>query len=213
MERPTLRPSRVIPGILPPGGWHYVHIENGQIQYRIPHVSELPSLNAVVDAITHYRLENRLPVGDPQGDYENWLCSTHPRFCREHLFEANHISANLTAPAGQRHVDRINGWANSLYAAVPKLKMVPMAEADQRAQTCLQCPLNVQWEGECPACVTSAQRLLLIIRQGRDSHYGKKLHACSGTGMCTRTAIHIEREHFPPQSTYASLPEPCWLKK
>lgn len=194
-----------------PGGWHY----KDQSGYRIPHEGELSGPKEVIDAILTYRLQNMRPVGNPEADFHNYVCTTFPTWCvpdaGEMLQAAN---AALTGPSGQpRIVDIITAWATALYDHVGKLKLVPINEAEKRSEACRGCPHNVQWQGECPPCVTNAQRLLVIIRQGREATPWRKLHACTCWNFDTRTAVHLEKEHFDISKMPALRPSFCWLKK
>lgn len=201
--------SRIIEGMILPGGWHY----KDSTGYRIPYTGELPNPKAVVDAILHYRLENGLPAGNPEQDMEAYVCSAFPRWCAGEADRSNTFMDNTVAssrPSTLRFVDIISLWANSLYGTAGKLSLVPLREAEQRAEICKGCPQNTIWENSCPPCVQSAQRLLSIIRQGKDVQQLNELHGCKCHGFCTRTAVHLEREHLPPVANDA--PSACWLR-
>jgi hypothetical protein len=201
--------SRIIEGVLPPGGWHY----EDPTGYRIPYKGEAPSKKDLIHAIMEYRLENRIPVGHPEQELEQFLCTKFPRFCHPHDMGP---AGTLTAAGGQimdtipgpRTVDHIAAWANALYEQAGRLEMATLKEADTRADVCRQCPMQKEWEGECPQCVTAAQRVLMIVRQGKEVTHWRKLKSCGGR-FCTRTAVHIAKQHL--QQPPSGAPATCWM--
>ena len=198
--------SRIIELVLPPGGWHYKDSVHG---YRVPHTGEAPTPKILEDMLQEYRLENQLPVGDIIQDIENYICSNFPRNCTVGDQPPLTIAQTQQAPSQTRFVDLISGWANTLYQRQDK-RLIPIAEVEQRSQACLRCPLNQVWENDCPQCVTNAQRVLSIIRQGKESSQWRRLHGCRAQGFCTRTAIHLEREFLG--AVAEGVPDYCWMK-
>lgn len=190
--------------IILPGGWHY----KDETGLRIPLRGELPGAKEVISAIMSYRLENNIPVGDPQRDLEDYVCKNFPTWCRKGSGSPP-INVN---PVQGRNVDLVITWANALYNTQGRLQLVPQREAEQRATICEQCPAQMMWENDCPPCVTSAQRLLSILRQGRDTAVGQAstLHGCSLYKWDNRTAVHIDKVHL--NTPEVGAPPPCWAK-
>jgi hypothetical protein len=187
-----------------PGGWHYA-----QADYRIPLKGELPSAKAVLDALLKHRLENNLPVGNPEGDLEAYVCEKFPTWCRR----GDTVVPPPIHPI-RRNVDLVIGWANQLYVHVGRLTLVPQKEAEARAAICVRCPMQMRWANECPPCVTSAQRLLTILRQGKDTPQGPSgtLNGCACHGWDNRTAVHLDAVHLPPQAN-PTAPAECWVRR
>jgi hypothetical protein len=186
-----------------PGGWHYEDAAG----YRIPLRGELPSAQSVIDALMQHRLENNIPVGDPQADMENFVCSRFPTYCRPKT-----PTLPPARPHGTRNVDIVTEWANALYVNVGRLALVPAREAQARSETCVRCPMQMSWAEDCPPCVTSAQRLLMILRQGKDVPLGPSgtLNGCACHGWDNRTAVWFDRAHLPPKAN-PGAPEMCWV--
>lgn len=197
--------SRVLAGMIPPRGFHYVDPSG----YRVPHTGEATSLENLMDLLITYRLENNLPVNDVRLDIENYICNNFPNMCAIQVANSPFYGAALPAPQGQRRVDLVAAWANSLYEHAAKLNLVTENEAMERAARCKGCPCNEAWENECPPCVTNAQRLLTIARQSRDVSDPGKMHYCSYYKFDTRTAVWLDLAHFVPRQ---NPPEVCWLK-
>lgn len=193
-------------GRILPGGWHY----NDPSGYRIPLKGELPNPGAVIEALMSYRLENNLPVGSPEADLEEFVCATYPTWCRRTPDAPRPLKERVPA----RNVDLVIGWANELYTKVGRLQLIPQKEAEERATTCRACPLQMNWSSDCPPCVTSAQRLLSILRQGKDTAAAQdgQLKGCAAFGWDNRTACHIDRQHLPPQPN-PNAPAECWMRK
>lgn len=198
--------NRIIQGLLPPSGWHYKDAQEG---YRVPHQGEAANVQDLSDRLQEYRLQNQLPVGDPLGDIEAYICSNFPRNCTPHEQGQEPIQQNASNPSSNRFVDTIALWAKGIYQNQDR-RLMPLSEAEQRAQACLRCPLNQPWENDCPNCVLNAQRILAIIRQGKDVGTHRKLHGCRAHGSCTRTSVHIEREFLGPVAEGA--PDYCWMR-
>lgn len=198
--------SRLIEGMILPGGWHY----KDPTGYRIPHTSELPGPREVVDAILEFRLENQLPAGNPEADLENYVCTTFPHFCSDPLTTPVPNSQNQII-VGNKFVDIIALWANSLYDQAGRMTLVTNKEAEQRSVACMNCPMQTVWEGDCPRCVENAQRITKIVRQGKEVTHWRKLHGCAAQGFCTRTAVHIDRQYLGP--TNPTAPDYCWMRK
>lgn len=196
--------SRVSEGIIPPGGWHY----RDPGGYRVPATGEAYGLADLVDRVFHYRLENKVPVGDPSADVEKFICETFPAMCGMHSTPRGHFVVNSVSQ--ERQVDVVNAWVNTLltYHDKGQIERVPESEAQARSQACRDCPFNVVYENECGSCVTTAQRGLAIIRSGQDVHGWQKLHFCKHHRFEARTAIWLNRHTFGP----ANSPGNCWLK-
>lgn len=197
--------TRVNESMILPGGWHYKDPSG----YRIPHTSELANPELVIKGILDYRLENRIPVGNPERDFEDYVCSNFPNWC---LTSQATPAPNPNQPRDEvKFVDRIAAWANSLYDQAGRLSLVPMRDAQARSEICRRCPMNQNWENDCPRCVENARRLTIIIRQGRDVPNERGLMGCACHVFDVRTAIHLERAHLPATSEQA--PEECWMRQ
>jgi hypothetical protein len=197
----------IVTEMILPGGWHFISKDG----YRIPLKSELPGPRDVIDAMVSYRLENNLPVGDPEGDLEEYVCNAYPTWCRRESGAPRPIQERPNL----RNVDLVIGWANELYTKVGRLQLIPQKEAEERATICKACPKQMDWARDCPNCVTSAQRLLNILRQGKDTAVAQTADAvrgCSIYGWDNRTACHLDKQHLPQQPN-PGAPAECWMNR
>jgi hypothetical protein len=197
--------TRIITGMIPPDGWHY--LQEGK--FRV----DASSYDELIVAVINWRLQNQRGVGDAKGDIDQFICSNFPRQCQgvgpKGQINVRATVAQKALTAGARFVDRIIQWAVDAMNEGHGKDLEPAQEAARRAAICVECPRNSTWENSCPSCVTHAQRLMTIIRQGKDiPSLAPRLHACSDTNMDNRTSIWIKR-HLLRKSP--NMPKACWI--
>lgn len=187
-----------------PGGWAY--LQDGT--FRI----EAESYEELLDNVREWRLQNGKPVGDVETEVESYICNTYPRQCRNRSTGsapprwAQAIIPNRATV--NKFVDRITQWALGVSKHPDSKNLMEDGLANQRAERCQICPQNDTWENNCPSCVTNAQRLLALIRRGKEHASWRKLHGCKAMGHCNRTAIYL------PSSLVTETPETppeCWI--
>jgi hypothetical protein len=194
--------TKVIQGMIPPGGWHYMQ----DSKYRI----ESDCFANLVKAVQNWRIENGRPIDDPIKDIEDFICKMSPRNCNLGASPIASVSViNLMSAGTQRMVDNIAIWVVDRSKTGYKT-LVSIQDASKRAEGCIKCPMNVKWEYECGPCVTHAQRLLGSLRQHKECDRSEKLHACKIFKHCNRTAVWLKEEEFEKRS---DAPFNCWLKK
>lgn len=194
----------IVEGIIPPRGWHYV----SPTGYRVPAQGEAHNFLHLVDLISKHRLENRLDVGNPSKDAEEYLCSSFPHVCGGHTNTGSINVHSVSAPSIGRPVDLVNSWANVLLDHKEKVELVPANEANQRSMSCRGCIYNQEWENGCGPCISTARRALAILRQGNDVKEPEQMRYCGLHRIETRTAVWLERRTFGP----VNAPDYCWLR-
>lgn len=193
----------VIDGVVPPGGFSYV----SPTGYRVPAQDSAANVADLVEKLTKYRLENHLDVGNPSADVESYICSNYPNMCGVYDRASGIQTHGVTAPFLGRAVDLVNSWANVLMDKRAKVELVPQAEADQRSMACRKCIYNQEWRNGCGPCVSTAQRGLATIRQGRDVKEPDQMLYCGLHRIDTRTAVWLDRKTFGP----VNAPSYCFL--
>lgn len=195
---------RVIEGLIPPQGFHYI----SPTGYRVPGTGEATSFTDLVKRVQTYRLENRLDVGNAEADCEDFICNNFPNMCGV-FGQQTHVQTHAIISAGmERPVDYINAWVNGLIDHFDALEFVTDAEARRRAAACRKCPYNSEWRNGCGPCVATAQRSLGTVRQGKDvPNAEEEMRYCGLHRIDTRTAIWLERRLFGP----VNAPSHCWL--
>ena len=185
-------------------GWHYEQPFQGK-NWRI----DSSTLETLYADVLQFRLQHNIPVGSYKDDVDEWICAHYPKQCNLGTSRVLEIanSALRGVKTGNRRVDKIAEWSEKLmYVA---RRFVSQQDAYKRSLICKGCPRNEKWEHECPACVSTTQRALTIIRENKDVDKPTTLHYCDSNGFCTRTAIWLEKEHL---TLGEGAPSDCWLK-
>jgi len=188
-------------GIIPPGGFHY---EDKVQRFRV----EGSSYQSVAEAVLRYRLENKLPVGNPLKDVLDYVCTNWPHFCSDH-------NAPLPVGNGQPALSsRVATWISSLYRFVRSTttKFVTPEEANRRARICEQCPINKDWKTGCGSCLQAAVQLGYTFRAGRKVDNEKALGACEVIGQENATAVWVDNLLPLAPEEQRRLPEKCWRR-
>lgn len=187
--------------VIPPGGFHFVEKFNG-VDIRI----DGHSYASVAENVLRHRLQNGRPPGDPLLEVYASVCNAYPHFCRD--------TDPRPAVAVQRGPEpisrRVAAWMGR-FLSLGADAGVTQKEANIRANTCLNCPSNVDHKaGGCPACAQSVDRGSFVYRRNRTTVDDAKLGTCD-----------VLSEHLPTSiwsgilvpSEDPKLPEYCWRKK
>lgn len=191
------------PAVYPPDGYFY---PQGNVKLK---AGSLPKLAA---AVRDYRIANRIEIGNPAQDVNDFTCARYPTGCSEvRVYSMPDPQAQVRLPGSV--ASATSKWLTDLYRALLTATgtlRVGQAEADRRAAICLACPKQTFWGTGCGGCDASSKRLALAIRQGKEANGGEKLQACGLLREDTRTSVWIEGLR-PVKSD--ALPQPCWRKE
>lgn len=185
--------------IVPPGGFHFM-----EGQQRI----EGSSYVSVAENLMRYRVDNKLPIGNPIGEVLDFVCSRHPHFCHE-----AHTPGSTTAlPLASR----VAQWVARLYATLRGQDVekffVDQKTADARAAVCSSCPNNVTWAGGCGTCARDTRQISFTFRGGRSAVSESPLLGCSAIGHDNATAVWLKELPLVPPEIYEGLPQTCWRR-
>jgi hypothetical protein len=191
--------AKPIMGMIPPGGWHYFE---GDVKLEAPFLLELYKL------VENYRVENKLPQGDVQGDVDAQICGRSPHAC--HNIDSLTINVVSVAPATPSALLRedIQVWANNLLQSSTPYTFVGDDEAERRAKICNVCPQNANWQSGCSSCVATVQRVTAAVRQAKDTFTTPLVGGCNKLRHDNRTAVFLEKEYL---SKASDLPAHCWI--
>jgi hypothetical protein len=212
------RPTRVRPGVVPPGGWHYVQTLAGGRTLRIPEAGSANDFNDLVNKVLVIRLANRVAPGDPHEDVEAYLCSKTQGTCYAPKAEAQGPTGEPTKPRERpkRFVDDILNWVVGIFRnRTEKTNLVPVQVAEARISVCVNCSHQKEWKNSCPACVQSAQSQLNLLRSGRNlssPSLSKNVRGCAFHRWDNTSAAFLKE---PPSGNTTDEPQPpnCWVKK
>lgn len=193
--------TKVITDMVLPRHWHYPQpFQNSATKIEAGSYSEL------LDAVQNFRLTNGLVVGDVQGDVDRYICAAFPRHCRTARQAPLSASVQVPSASKMRFIDKLVQWA--LQVQRNKSGFVVMSVAEDRANKCVKCSQHANWmTSGCGRCDADAQRLFLIVRQGKDVALRGKLMGCKLYDHDCRTAIWLEEKPARKENT----PADCWV--
>jgi len=196
----------------PPGYFRYKVPETGK-QFPDPTGSnKYVSMGSLLtDLKNHYRA-NALPVPDNLSQLvQDQLCRfLPPERCH---YESPHdrpvpILGRLTFDQLLQGTKSVIGWALNGRSKVSE------TESDNRAATCVRCPMNVTPPG-CPTCNSPLRTLLNSFVGNRPTRYDKAINACAVCGCSLKVLVQMPietvKEHLSQQQIDA-LPDYCWQK-
>ena len=185
---------KVILGMIPPSGWHYVESDVRLDAHSFPNL---------ISVVENYRAENHLPIGDVEGDVTSYICSNYPHFCHG----VDMVTITSVNPSGELLND-IQTWSRNIQNSGKPVMYVTDELAEERAKTCRGCVNNVNWRGGCSSCISATERLCANVRQARDTDSSAVLGGCNVMRHDNRTAIFLDKEEL---QTTSNLPSNCWL--
>lgn len=192
------------PGTVPPGGFRYLCPET-QTWVTAASFQEL------LWASERHRAANKLGIPDVfREQVEAQLCSHMPPGTCKH--EAG------VAVSGTRRLTFQEVVSASLMLGSWFLKGTPKVaqdEAERRAQICLSCPMNQNFDG-CSTCAERDLREAIVGFMGDSkTPYDSNLHSCFACGCTLKAAIFFPLEILQKQMTEevkTLLPVHCWKK-
>lgn len=211
-------PTAVSTGVIMPGGYHYK--ENGKMI-----VDEAESYVDLIKKVSEYRAFNGLPLGDPQRDIDNYICTNFPNMCGRHAPDPDEgvdvVEKSYGVPVQKTPRERVMQWASNRMQKSGQIEFVDAEEADRRAAICNACPKKRQWneaiEG-CPGCaiyVEQAESNLIKLRANKATAYVLNLYGdmCDIAGHDLETACHLEEPALRHRRNYeGKFPDHCWMK-
>lgn len=192
-------------GIIPPGGHHFIE-QVGGATHRI----DGDSFRDVAEKLLKFRVANKIAVGQPMDEINEYVCKNWPHFCHMPSQEPNYrVSAEPSFTIAVLH------WVTKLWQrqALTPTPLVPDAEAARRAAVCRECPMQRDWaDYGCGACVEGVRKRSFVFRAGRD--IGVKVTGCSVLKQDNTSAIFASHSSLPEVTAEenAKLPSNCWRK-
>lgn len=197
--------------VIPPGGHHFIDRSVADAPRRF----DGSSFEDLAQQVLKYRLDNKLPPGDPAREIVDYVCGNWPQACKE-----TKPPAVQPRPGGELRgglATRVAAWIAALYRNVPSVRdpSVHPSVSQARADICVNCPHNVDYKsGGCGSCLDSIERVGFVLRRDRQVANGTRLQGCRATGQHNPTAIWFSDEVLPPLSEQARglIPKECWRK-
>lgn len=194
--------------IVPSGGWRFPSDGNLESSAEL---HEEPGYEELVQWLKGYRIANGKETGDPAHDINIFVARNNPRQ-RGEVPEPNPYAPTVVIPKTFR--EEVTNWLSDRFlgATVTPPEIVPVEEAETRAQICADCPNNQVWKTGCPPCVENAERIVVMFTQGRKTSCDSKLGACQVTKQSNQVAVNFGAKHLQyDEATKNKLPSFCWL--
>lgn len=206
-----LQPTRTIlmltlldKGTVPPGGFRYLCQETKSW-------IQAASFAELVHASEKHRAANHLGISDNfREEVEAQLCSHMPAgTCKHEAGVALSGTRRLTFQEVVTATKTLGSW---FLKGTPK---VTQDEAEKRANICLSCPMNQNFDG-CTTCAEKDLREAIVDFMGHSkTPYDSSLFTCFTCGCTLKAAIwfplEILKKHMT-EEVNALLPAHCWKK-
>jgi len=189
-------------GVVPPNNFHYP-IENGV-------VLKASSYDMLVKEIVKWKTQNGIPIGDPDKDIDDYVCSRWPSYCRPDDNEGKMVNKNSDL------LKQVNGWAAITLRETPLggYHLVDQNVAAARCKICIDCPFNKPWRSGCGSCMKATDTILIRLRQLRKIMLDESLMGCAINGFDNRTAVHLPISALKlTEEKLQSIPQNCWIKQ
>ena len=161
----------------PPAGWFYVQFQTG-------HRFNESDFEMLVLSVLSHRNSNKLPhatVEEVTADIHNQICSRSPsHVCRGADFEPASLSASTVLSS-----------MNALASTWKETPLVPLEEANRRADICRRCPHNQPMKGCFGFCSQAFAELFKTMNRGRETPDDEKLMGCDVCGCSLRALVHF----------------------
>lgn len=177
--------------IRPSTGWEFME--------RDGTVHKAGSWRGVIKKVMHYRLLNKLPLGEPQAEVTAQMCQKNPSLCYDGSGMWKHPKPPEPSLKG-----RVLRWLSELAKVTPAY--VSEAEANRRAEICMRCPYQSPMEKGCATCKAAVRELEKANLRGRAPD--PRLLCCSILGFDLKVAVWIADTRLNDPR----LPGHCWRK-
>lgn len=189
-------------GVVPPNNFHYP-IDKGV-------VLRASTYELLVKEIINWKTQNGMPIGDPDKQIDDYVCSKWPSYCNVTNEESKLIQKNSDM------LTKVNGWAALTMRDTPAggYQLVDQSVATNRCKICIDCPFNKAWRSGCGNCMKATDTILIRLRQLRKIMLDESLMGCAINGFDNRTAVHLPLSALKlTEEKLQSIPQNCWIKQ
>jgi hypothetical protein len=197
--------KRVTTSMVMPGGWHKPEVDRLGRQFPTP--IRAATYDLLITAVAKFRADNGIPVGEPQKDVDDYICSAFPRQCNDFASDA---SVSIAIPQAVTLTDKMLQVMEKQLENHSEERLELKQEAARRADICRGCPFNVRWNTGCGACFEAVNRMSATLRIGNHVPRDRDLRACRLLCHENRSAVWLRLEHI---GTSTDLPGFCWARK
>ena len=185
-----------------PNGYHFPIDKNVTLRAA--------TFDLLVNEVVNWRTQNGIPIGDPEKDIDDYLCSKWAYYCEPSDKQSALVSKNSDL------LKQVNGWAAIMTRETPVggYPLVDQTVAANRCEICTSCPFNRPWRSGCGNCMKATDTILIRLRQLRKIMLDDSLLGCAINGFDNRTAIHLPISALKlTEEKLQSIPPNCWIKQ
>lgn len=200
----------IIEDLRPVCGWYYPQPFMDGIQ-RIPFDGFEQDAASLVKAVRDFREQNRLEIGNVEGDIAQHIAALSPVNDRWKGKPSERIKALKQA----RHIrlttgERARQWLKSAASYRPKL--ISLFDARERAEICVHCPHNMALTTNIGPIDKQMIQEANNLRQRAIMEQDPQLHFCYLHGMLLRAAVFIDIDSKALNHSPETAPQECWNK-
>jgi hypothetical protein len=202
---------QVIESIVMPGGWHKPEIDRLGREMQEP--VRASTYQALIEAVTKFRADNVIPIGDVKDEIDEYICTNFPHMCHS-IVGADvtiHVSHGPRQPRSAKTLtDEMIQTMDQQLSNHSSENLELRQEAQRRADICRKCQYNVRWNNSCGSCVEAVNRMSTILRSGQDVVHSRELRACQILKHENRSAVWMR---LSGAARNPDLPQHCWAKR
>lgn len=200
----------VVESIVMPRGWHKPEKDRRGVD--LPEPIRASSYVDLIAAVTKYRVDNEIALGDVKREINDYICDNWPHMCHE--FPADQVTISYQQTAGdvppKTLTEEVLTWMSEATTNHAADDLVLPEEARRRAEICSTCPKNKKLPSSCSSCIEAVDRMSVVLRNGKSTPKDKKLGVCTVLSHENRAAVWLRKDKL---RTSDQLPSHCWLHK
>lgn len=190
-----------------PDGWHKP--EKDRLGRDMPHPIRAMTYRDLIDAVTKFRADNVIPIGDVKADVDEYICSNFPHMCHKSKAEIR-VSVDIPKTHLRTVTDRMIQTMDDQIKDHSVEDLELKQEAQRRAEICRRCRFNVRWNTGCGSCREAVNRMSMILRSGNSVPHERDLHACQILAHENHSAVWLKLDKIKHRP---DLPGFCWARR
>ena len=174
----------------PPGGWIYKDASTNCVIQGM-------NLDDLVEKVCEHRQANGLEITEDMPEQiETFICYRIPD---------DLVIGNIERKVTPHSLHAIQKFTQDFLQTIQSAKIISQDKAEERAKTCLACPLNKSVV--CMDC-NGLDVWIKSWNGNRQTRVDDKLHACLADGIFIQASIHADMEFKQAKE----FPENCWKR-
>lgn len=157
---------------------------------------------SVMRKVENYRKRNNYTLGNIEDEVSQQACARNPSYCTD-INDATIIQRRMVSLK-----TRVLQWLGAVRRVLGRLTFVSAREAEQRANICASCPLNIPLPEGCASCRAALGAMRREIL-GRGRTIDGRLNGCLASGRDLPTDVHLDSDRIE----IPDAPAFCWRKR